>query len=53
MIIELNTAEALLVAGGNIIDEIVERNPFGEWCGNSYVPRGIDAPWGPGGCGHD
>ena len=45
MIVELKFEEALLVAGGSIIDEIEERHPGGEWCGNSFFPNGLPRGW--------
>lgn len=36
--------EVSTVAGGNIIREIEERHPGGEWCGNSYFPNGCPHP---------
>ena len=50
MIAELNSMETRQVAGGSIIEELEERFPGGEWCGNSFLPNGVDRPWGPGGC---
>lgn len=40
MIIELNNAEAALVAGGLTRQEIEDAYPGGEWWGGAYWPNG-------------
>jgi len=44
MIIELNTKEEMTVAGGNIINELEERFPGGEWHNDSFYPNGLPQP---------
>jgi hypothetical protein len=40
MIIELNTAEAALVAGALTRQELEQMYPMGEWVGSSFYPNG-------------
>lgn len=44
MIIELNTAEAALVAGGLTRQDIEDAYPGGEWYNGSYYPNGRPQP---------
>lgn len=44
MIVEMNLEESLRVAGGNIIQELEDRFPGGEWVGNSFFPNGAPKP---------
>lgn len=37
---ELTESEAMMVGGGNIVDDLYERFPFGEWWGGSFWPNG-------------
>lgn len=37
---ELKAEEVVLVAGGGIIEDLMERFPNGEWVGNSFYPNG-------------
>ncbi|WP_298302817.1 hypothetical protein [uncultured Erythrobacter sp.] len=39
-ILELDARDITSVAGGNIVDELERRFPFGEWDGSSFCPYG-------------
>jgi hypothetical protein len=41
MIIELNNAEAMQVAGALTRDELERMFPDGEWIGSSFFPNGL------------
>jgi hypothetical protein len=45
-ILELNAQDIASVAGGNIIRELEERFPGGEWHNGSFYPNGVpEQPW--------
>ncbi|WP_262692674.1 hypothetical protein [Kordiimonas aestuarii] len=47
---ELNAEELSAVQGAGIMQDLMERFPFGEWVGNSFYPNGapeMPAPTSP------
>ncbi len=45
-IVELNSHDVTMVAGGNILRDLEERFPNGEWRNGSFWPNGYPKePW--------
>jgi len=41
---DLESTEIKIVAGGSIVQELMERFPFGEWDGSTFWPNGKPQP---------